>query len=189
MKKRRPKETPPAEDPLFRASLTGVTPLAPGNKVALPKARPRPVPVRRTPHAYAADADALSDHVPDGAVFAAGETVQFARPGMQRQVLRQLRRGGAAVEDELDLHGLTTAQARGLLVQFLNRCAAAGIRHVRIIHGKGLRSENREGVLKARVASWLIQREDVLAFREAGPRHGGSGAVLVLLRTAPRAGQ
>jgi DNA-nicking Smr family endonuclease len=53
---------------------------------------------------------------------------------------------------------------------------------VRVIHGKGLGSRNREPVLKAKVAGWLAQREAVLAFCEAPPRDGGSGAVLVLLR-------
>ncbi len=98
--------------------------------------------------------------------------------------MRALRRGGPSIEDELDLHGLTVAQARPLLIAFLNACRENDFRHVRIIHGKGLRSETRGGVLRGMVASWLMQRDDVLAFHQARPADGGSGAVLVLLRAA-----
>ena len=115
----------------------------------------------------------------------AGDPLRFARPGVQRQTLKRLRRGGAIVQDELDLHGSTTAEARLLLVRFLDDACRRGLRYVRVIHGKGLRSGGGEGVLKTRVAGWLSHHENVLAISEAGPAEGGSGAVLVLLRTAP----
>jgi DNA-nicking Smr family endonuclease len=178
MKKR--KAPPPTEDPLFRTSVTDVTPLAPRNSARLEKPRPRPVV--REPSDDDELADTLSDHVSLSAE--PGEPLNFSRPGVQKQTLRQLRRGGSAIEDELDLHGLTVAQARPLLVAFLNESRQSGFRHVRIIHGKGLRSETRGGVLKGMVASWLMQRDDVLAFHQARAADGGSGAVLVLLRTA-----
>jgi DNA-nicking Smr family endonuclease len=57
---------------------------------------------------------------------------------------------------------------------------------VRVIHGKGRRSPNGEPVLKRRVIGWLAQRGDVLAFCEARPEHGGSGAMVVLLKAGPR---
>jgi DNA-nicking Smr family endonuclease len=74
------------------------------------------------------------------------------------------------------------AKARPLLIAFLHHARGGGLRFVRIIHGKGLRSAERGGVLKGLVASWLMQRDDVMAFHEAGPADGGAGAVLVLLR-------
>ena len=53
---------------------------------------------------------------------------------------------------------------------------------MRVIHGKGLTSPNREPVLKGKVRRWLARWDDVLAYCEA-PRHaGGGGAVIVLLR-------
>jgi DNA-nicking Smr family endonuclease len=100
---------------------------------------------------------------------------------MKRQTLKDLRR--RRVDDELDLHGLTIAEARPLLVAFLEHCRDTGARHVRIVHGKGLRSKNQEPVLKGRVATWLMQRSDVLAFCEAPPAGGGAGAVIVLLKS------
>jgi DNA-nicking Smr family endonuclease len=57
---------------------------------------------------------------------------------------------------------------------------------VRIIHGKGLGSKNREPVLKRKVASWLMQREEILAFCQARRTEGGGGAAVVLLKGAKR---
>jgi DNA-nicking Smr family endonuclease len=68
------------------------------------------------------------------------------------------------------------------MVEFLNHCVHKGLRCVRIIHGKGLRSKNREPVLKQKVANWLMQRDEILAFCQARRTEGGSGAVVVLLK-------
>jgi DNA-nicking Smr family endonuclease len=111
-----------------------------------------------------------------------GESLAYKREGVQLQVFRRLRRGHWVVQAELDLHGFTREEARAELVAFLADCLRQGLRCVRVIHGKGLGSRNREPVLKAKVAGWLAQRESVLAFCEAPPRDGGGGAVLVLLR-------
>ena len=180
-KKRNKAAAEPAQNPLFRASVSDVAPLPPGNKVNLQKPRPRPVV--RAQYDEETQAHELSDHVL--LARTRGEPLNFSRAGVQRQAIRHLRRGGSAIEDELDLHGLTVAAARPLLVAFLNACGRRGLRRVRIIHGKGMRSESGEGVLKGIVASWLTQRDDVLAYQQARPADGGSGAVLVLLRTAP----
>jgi DNA-nicking Smr family endonuclease len=52
---------------------------------------------------------------------------------------------------------------------------------VRIIHGKGLGSVNKEPVLKQKVRNWLVQKEEVIAFCQAKASDGGSGALVVLL--------
>jgi DNA-nicking Smr family endonuclease len=94
----------------------------------------------------------------------------------------RLRRGVWSVQGELDLHHLNRDEARDALSEFLNEARSYGWRCVRIVHGKGLSSPNREPVLKGKVRRWLAQRDEVLAYSEA-PRHaGGSGAVLVLLK-------
>jgi len=108
----------------------------------------------------------------------------FVRPGLGQDVLTKLRRGSWSVQGELDLHGLTTEESRDTLADFLLEARSRGLRCVRVIHGKGLTSPNREPVLKGKVRKWLAQWDDVLAYCEA-PRHaGGGGAVLVLLRGA-----
>jgi DNA-nicking Smr family endonuclease len=69
-------------------------------------------------------------------------------------------------------------------VSFLNQCIRRGLRCVRIVHGKGLRSKNREPVLKRKVAGWLMRRDEILAYCQARQADGGGGAVVVLLRGA-----
>ena len=125
--------------------------------------------------------DALSDHIPWDEIES-GEELSYVRPGMSQMVLRKLRRGHWIIEGELDLHGLTRDEARLRMAEFLNTCKKRGMRCVRIIHGKGLGSKNREPVLKHKVRSWLMQRDEVLAFTQARPADGGSGAVIVMLK-------
>lgn len=109
----------------------------------------------------------------------------YAREGLGKQHLRKLRRGHWSIRDQLDLHGMTSDQARPAVAGFISRCAAEGLRCIRIIHGKGLGSPGREPVLKKKLSRWLAQRDEVLAFCQAPPAEGGSGAVLVLLRGNP----
>ncbi len=165
---------------LFRDAVRGVAPLPPSDKVPLTVEHPRPVP-RPTPDGgQATPVDSLSDHIP--LEMEPGDEWAFLRPGMPRQTLRRLRRGYWKIEAQLDLHGLTRDEARPQLAAFLDASRKRGARCVRIIHGKGLSSRNHEPVLKVRVGSWLAQRSDVLAFIQARPEDGGSGAVLVLLK-------
>jgi len=55
------------------------------------------------------------------------------------------------------------------------------VRCVRVVHGKGLGSPGKVPVLKGKVHSWLIQKNEVLAFVQARADEGGAGAVVVLL--------
>ena len=174
------------EAELFRASVSDVTPLRHSGRAVLDRPRPRPVPTQRLRDERAALRDSLSDHVAWEIGTETGEELSFARSGIGAHTLRKLRRGHWAIQDELDLHGLTTLEARPLLVEFLNHCARHGFRCVRIIHGKGLRSRNREPVLKQKVANWLMQRNEILAFCQARRADGGGGAVVVLLKGGTR---
>jgi DNA-nicking Smr family endonuclease len=130
--------------------------------------------------------ESMSDGVPVELALEGGEELSYVRAGLPRQVLRQLRSGRWVIRDQLDLHGLTVAEARLALAEFLARCVRGGHRCVRVIHGKGLGSKNRQPVLKQKVAGWLMQREEVLAFCQARVTDGGGGAAVVLLR-APKA--
>ena len=86
----------------------------------------------------------------------------------------------------MDLHGLTSQQAKQQLVRFLHDCVQDGCRCVHIVHGKGYRSENSHPVLKNSLNQWLRQYPDVQAFCSASQREGGTGAVLVLLRLSEK---
>ena len=191
MPKRPAKPEPPAEEPadddaLLRDALKDVAPLPDPGKAILRKHPPRPVPVQRLLDDEQVLADSLSDHIPLEVGLETGDELVFLRNGLSNLTLRKLRRGHWATQDQLDLHGLRSDDARALLVEFLNEALVKGWRCVRIVHGKGLRSENREPVLKRKVGNWLAQRDEVLAFVQARPEDGGSGAVVVLLKAKGR---
>ncbi len=109
------------------------------------------------------------------------EAVRGVRPQVQLGVLRRLRRGEYRVQREIDLHGLTVAEAKHALRQFLIDALEHEMRCVRIIHGKGLRSGHRGPVLKAAVNAVLRRTGAVLAYVSARQVDGGTGAVYVLL--------
>ena len=181
MKKARTAPLDPEEVRLFHASVSDVTPLRRPPKAVHEPQRPRPIPAQRLRDNRETLRESLSDQLPWDSGAEAGDELAYARNGIGAHTLRRLRRGHWAIQAELDLHGLTVDEARGLLVDFLNQSVRRGLRCVRIIHGKGLRSKNREPVLKRKVAAWLMQREEILAYCQARRPDGGSGAVLVLL--------
>jgi len=169
---------------LFRQAVADTVPLSqqripPHRKP--PPARPRK---REEDEARVLD-DMLSDAI-DPSELETGEELLYCRSGLQHNVMRKLRRGHYSVEAELDLHGMRVAEARQALSGFLQRALAEGIRTVRIIHGKGNGSFNKQPVLKGKVNHWLRQRIEVLAFCSARPVDGGTGAIYVLLRKARR---
>lgn len=89
------------------------------------------------------------------------------------------------IEDVLDLHLFRPSEVPDLLDNYFRECLRAGIRSVRVIHGKG------KGVLKKRVLACLEKHPLVTAFSPAPPDAGGWGATLVDLRPAvsPEAGK
>ena len=115
-----------------------------------------------------------------------GAMVLFARAGIQKKVIRELKRGDLGVESVLDLHGLRGHEATDALEEFFADAQFHRYRCVQVIHGKGNRSENRGGVLKPLTIDWLRESPPVLAFASCQPHDGGSGAVYVLLSRASR---
>jgi DNA-nicking Smr family endonuclease len=97
-------------------------------------------------------------------------------------VLVKLRRGHYVVDAEVDLHGLTGAQAKSALREFVGDASQRHMTCVRVIHGKGKRSGPRGPVLKNIVNRWLQHSDAVVAFASARSVDGGSGAVYVLLK-------
>ena len=110
--------------------------------------------------------------------------LDFKRPGVQNGVFRKLKQGRYEAEARLDLHRMTAAIARRELFEFIRDSVRLGIRSAIIVHGKGESRAERErsSILKGCTDHWLRQLEDVQAFHSAQPRHGGTGAVYVLLR-------
>ncbi|MEW6313416.1 MAG: Smr/MutS family protein [Pseudomonadota bacterium] len=173
----------PEDADAFRAAVQDAVPIV-SNKVVPTRPRPKPVAQQRQQDDRAALSDSLSDSIADR--WESGEELVYLRDGLARDVLRKLRRGHWVTQDALDLHGMTVDEARSQLTAFLSTCLKRGLRCVRIVHGKGLRSKNREPVLKKKVAGWLAQREEVLALCQARTADGGSGAVVVLLKSGSK---
>ncbi len=161
----------------FREAMHGVVPLKRQNRVA--PSRPRPAAKARW--SRAARDSVLADSLRGELLEQDGGEIEFRREGVGHEILRRLRAGRFSVADELDLHGLTRLQAEATLKEFVAASVARGYPCVRVVHGKGSRSGPGGPVLKFAVQEWLARCGDVLAFTSADRRHGGSGAVYVLL--------
>lgn len=110
---------------------------------------------------------------------------------MDKRQFQRMSRGKLEPEARIDLHGMTLAQAHGVLNSFILRAQASGLRLVLVITGKGKTVADdgpiprRPGALKHDVPHWLRMAPlgpAVLEIREAHARHGGSGAYYVYLR-------
>ncbi len=167
---------------LFLKMIGDVIPIDNKDRIDPVFPAPKPVPHQRIADEKEALKESLSDEFSIESLLETDEALSYARNGIGPDVVRKLRRGHWVIGDQLDLHGLRRDEAREMLVDFLRRSSIRGIRCVRIIHGKGLGSVNQEPVLKKLVHKWLVQRADVIAFCQAKPADGGSGAVVVLLK-------
>ncbi len=164
----------------FRSLIGAVQPVKSRRRVTLRKPQPPP----RARFARADEQAVLKESLvigPNEVGLETGEELSFRRPHVPLKVLKDLRRGKYAIQNELDLHGLTATQAQSMLREFMTDVVLEGQRCVRIVHGKGLRSGPGGPVLKVKLNKWLPQWDQVLAFTTAPARDGGTGAVYVLL--------
>ena len=178
MKSKTPNEPKPEDFDLFRAEVGDAIPLRVAER-HFPTAQVPATPVQSLLDAHAALDESLRGDFGD---YEISEDETFLRPGIGPDVLRKLKRGTWRVQYEIDLHGMTRVEAHAQLGQFFRECLKRGARCIRIVHGKGLGSKNREPVLKGKVRAWLTRRDEVLAYCEAPAVQGGSGALLVLLK-------
>jgi DNA-nicking Smr family endonuclease len=170
---------------VFKEAMAGVRPLkTAAQRIAAPvSTRPKPIPKQFLRDERQALADSLSDgYIPSHEVES-GEELLYLREGHSPEILSKLRRGHWVVQASIDLHGMVSDEARLYVAGFLTECKKRGIRCVRIVHGKGLGSRNREPVLKYKLRNWLMQKDEVIAYAQARANDGGSGAVIVLLKS------
>lgn len=106
----------------------------------------------------------------------------FHSAGLQKRLLRQLCNGQLSIDAEIDLHGYRLHQAEDIMATFLAKAPLQQWRVIKIIHGKGWRSEAQIGKIKQWLFKWLPEQASVLAWQPAIPSDGGSGAGYVLLR-------
>lgn len=187
IKKSKQKEKISEQDlKIFYDEVADVRPLVAEKHIETEKKKPSPRPIHNK---YSADineqanSEMMSDPV-DLRDAQVDDVLFFARSGIQQKVQRKLRRGEYPIEDELDLHGYTVTEAKMALEEFITNCKRQQKRYVRIIHGKGYRSDQKIPVLKTHVAYWLPQHSDVLAFSTARPADGGTGAIYVILKAS-----
>ena len=174
-----------AEEDFFALAVGIVKPLPlrhrPGHRASLLRVAPAPIAVQHQLDELAVMQEALSDEFGVETLLDTDDALSYRRPGIGTDVTRKLRKGGWSIQGQVDLHGLRREDARQALVDFIKDAARMGWRCVRVVHGKGLGSPGKMPVLKGKVQSWLIQKQEVLAFVQARPAHGGAGALVVLL--------
>ena len=110
------------------------------------------------------------------------DDLTWARDGVQEGQMRKLKLGQIPFEGSLDLHGMPVEKARELLWEFLAEATRLEVRCVRVTHGKAVRLDGRRPMIKSHVNTWLRQHPQVLGFTSCQARHGGTGAVYVMLR-------
>lgn len=107
--------------------------------------------------------------------------------GMNPLVMERLRHGEFSIQKSIDLHGYSIEHGHDLFTFFLEEAIQDGLRCIKVIHGRGLKSRG-EPVLKESLKTWIIRamnRKWVLAFCSTVMRDGGPGATYILLRTKP----
>ena len=176
-----------SEKDLFKRAAGVVQPVPDKRRAVLKKTPLPPKSMQFKLDEEAVLIEAISDEFDVSTLLETDDLLSFRRPGIGTDVTRKLRRGDWSIQRQLDLHGLRRDEARETLSFFIREAHKHGIRCVRVVHGKGLGSPGKAPVLKSRVHSWLVQKQEVLAFVQAKPADGGGGALVVLLM-ASRAG-
>lgn len=131
--------------------------------------------------------DALADKRPAGApapAIPSASKKQVVQTRFDRPTHDKVAAGRLPIEGRVDLHGMTQDQAYGLLLLFLSRAHARGVRYVLVITGKGS-SSGGDGILRRAVPAWLATvpfRGLVSSHDNAAQHHGGGGAIYIRLR-------
>lgn len=115
--------------------------------------------------------------------------------GLDKRSSERLRKGQMEIDGRIDLHGMRQGEAQSRLRTFISAGQLQGKRCVLVITGKGssikktddaaFMMTEKTGILRDAVPKWLAEgdmRRLVVDIRTAQPKHGGSGALYVLLR-------
>jgi DNA-nicking Smr family endonuclease len=158
----------PEDRALWRDAVRGVAPLRRRDAAAMPPLPPGGPPA------------SARNEAPRGRQTPAADSPA----GIDRATAQRLKRGLRKIEARLDLHGMTQREAHRALAEFIRASHAAGRRCLLVITGRGLGADG-PGTLKSAVPRWLGEGDlgrQILAVAAAQPRHGGAGALYVLLR-------
>lgn len=187
-----PRGLSPDEAALWRRVAATVTPLHPKRPVPAPAAvtADPPPPAPLPPHKR------VKGRVPPlrpEPVPVVTPTRPLTAGGLDSSWDRKLTRGPLQPDVTIDLHGLTLATAHDRLNGGIAQALAMGARVILLIAGKhrpvpenDLRGEKR-GAIRAKLLDWLAASPHagrIASVRPAQPRHGGDGAVYIVLRKA-----
>lgn len=150
------------------------------------KVRPDRQQIQQRRHnAVVRTSDTKVDGLSDQFVIDVGaeDELYWARDGVQDSQLRKLKAGQRALRGQLPgpawhERGEGPRDALGLLAE----AARYEVRCVRVTHGKAARLDGKRPMIKSHVNTWLRQHPQVLGFTSCLPKHGGTGAVYVLLK-------
>lgn len=159
---------------LFAAVMRDVKPLRKKRR-AVPPPAPRHVESAAIPHRERVVISAPRPHKPPPPP---------PNPGIDRRTSERLRKGAMAIDQRIDLHGMTEAAAHAALDRVVRLAWQRGSRVLLVITGKGNAAEGG-GVLRRNLPRWLAAGENaarVLRVESAQLRDGGTGAYYVLLR-------
>lgn len=152
----------------FKKAMLGVTPLKSNNRVTHPKKTSLRLKKK------------ISEVLELPAPVRSGDSLRFVRDDQVTPLISRFKRHQIDPEDSIDLHGMTTDEAKPYLLQFLQESLQQGFRCVCVIHGKNTKTPDYP-VLKNKVNAWLREYPEVRAFCSAPKNAGGLGAVYVLL--------
>ncbi len=166
---------------LFREAVSDIVPMH-HNQAVHDTAKPSSMLIKKDEDEDFIVKDTISDSYEENGSIQSEDILSFCQPGIQLRVFRKLRTGHYPISDELDLHGLTITEAKQVLLEFLQLVEQLNRSCIRIIHGKGRRSNTKGPVLKRKVAYWLSEHGRVLAYHSTLSEDGGAGALYVLLK-------
>ena len=169
---------------LFREQMRGVKPIT-HDRADTGKPKADPTRVQRLRQAATVREQTLTvDGLSDQFVIDVGaeDELFWSANGVQEGQMRRLKAGQIAFEGSHDLHGMSVEKARETLWEFLAEAARREIRCVRVTHGKAARTDGKRPLIKSHVNTWLRQHPQVLGFTSCLPKHGGTGAVYLLLK-------
>ncbi|MEA5671900.1 Smr/MutS family protein [Pseudomonas sp. MH2] len=170
---------------LFRSEVRGVKPIAYDRaEVGKPKADRKQLAGLRQAATVRSDQPLVVDGMSDQFVIDVGaeDELMWRRDGVQESQIRKLKLGQIAFEGSLDLHGMTVERARETLWDFIAEATKLEVRCVRVTHGKAARIDGKRPMIKSHVNTWLRQHPQVLGFVSCQARHGGTGALYVMLK-------
>lgn len=186
------------ETALWRYVTRGVTPKPGKSRVPAHVAETEKVPASRRALPDAPVEPSARKVVPKPTPAAVpARAPEVVRPvALERRKARRIAKGGQEIEARLDLHGLSQEEAHRALEHFIARASRDGRRTVLVITGKGGSSRaddfgdggfraRERGVLRRMVPHWLdgpLLRPLVVSYAQAHVRHGGEGALYVMLR-------